>query len=57
MYKDGDLLSGPATGTVAYMSPEMLKGNPYDKQCDIWSLGVLNFVCRLSKRQLIFTVF
>ena len=40
-YKDGESISGPATGTLAYMSPEMIVGEPYDRQCDIWSLGVI----------------
>ena len=30
-------------GTIDYMSPEMVKGLPYDHSVDIWSLGVLLF--------------
>ncbi|CAD7971870.1 unnamed protein product [Amoebophrya sp. A25] len=33
--------SSTPIGTIAYMSPEMLQGEPYDRQCDIWSLGVI----------------
>jgi len=31
-------------GTFQYMAPEILEGNSYCKQVDIWSLGVLMFV-------------
>jgi len=30
-------------GTIAYMAPEVLSGG-YDKQCDMWSLGVVVFI-------------
>ena len=29
------------SGTIAYMSPEMIQGNSHDKKCDIWSIGVI----------------
>ena len=50
IYKLGDLnvskvskkgLVQTQTGTPYYTSPEVWKGLPYDKSCDIWSLGCI----------------
>lgn len=39
-----DLMKG-AQGTVWYMAPEMLKVPwEYNRSCDIWSLGVINYI-------------
>ena len=28
-------------GTPIYMSPQVLKGEPYTIKCDVWSLGIV----------------
>jgi serine/threonine protein kinase len=33
--------TGALLGTLAYMSPEQLRGQPGDASCDIWALGVV----------------
>ena len=36
-------------GTPLYLSPEICKGEQYNEQTDIWSLGVLFFyMCKLD---------
>ena len=30
-------------GSIAYMAPEIIRGDDYDKSCDLWSIGVIAF--------------
>ncbi|XP_049812890.1 aurora kinase A-A-like [Schistocerca nitens] len=36
-------------GTLDYLSPEMVKGQPHDENVDLWSLGVLCYECLVGK--------
>ena len=32
-------IQGELEGTIAFMAPEVLRGENYGRSCDIWSLG------------------
>ena len=33
------IYTGELEGTIAFMAPEVLRGENYGRSCDIWSLG------------------
>jgi len=36
-------------GTLDYLPPEMVQGQPHDEKVDLWSLGVLCYECLIGK--------
>ncbi|RJE22057.1 hypothetical protein PHISCL_05604 [Aspergillus sclerotialis] len=40
---DDDARCDSSNGTYEYMAPEVIKGSPYGKACDWWSLGALGY--------------
>jgi serine/threonine protein kinase len=38
---EGVTQPGTAVGTLAYMAPEVLRGEPADARSELWSLGVI----------------
>ena len=31
-------------GTLSFVAPEVLKGKPYDKTVDLWSIGIISYL-------------
>jgi serine/threonine-protein kinase ULK/ATG1 len=44
-----EIMMSTYCGTPITMAPEILKGKPYDKKCDLWSLGVILFQLTFGK--------
>jgi len=42
---DQESLHKTAVGTTVYMSPERLRGKPYGRSSDVWSLGLVMLQC------------
>ena len=41
---DGNHMMTTGVGTPYYISPEILKSQPYGPECDAWSIGVITYI-------------
>jgi|TARA_B110001450_G_C17267103_1_gene337945 calcium/calmodulin-dependent protein kinase I len=39
-----DKMAATTCGTPGYVAPEVLMQQPYGKECDYWSIGVVTFI-------------
>jgi len=37
-------MAATTCGTPGYVAPEVLMQQPYGKECDYWSIGVVTFI-------------
>ncbi len=42
--------TGQVKGEVAFIAPEQLEGKPYDRRCDIFSMGCVLYLATLGRR-------
>ena len=42
--KDGLVKSDTAVGTPDYIAPEILRGDPYGVEVDMWAIGVIAYI-------------
>jgi len=40
----GDVLMQSRVGSLEYTAPEIFANKPYDKSCDLWSVGVITYI-------------
>lgn len=39
-----DNMLNDCCGSLQYMAPEIIENRPYSQQCDVWSIGVLDYL-------------
>ncbi|WP_374672960.1 serine/threonine-protein kinase [Ideonella sp.] len=49
-HRDAPSVEGPLAGSPYYLAPEQLRGEPLDRRCDVYSLGVVLFELLTGQR-------
>lgn len=49
-HRDAPSVEGPLAGSPYYLAPEQLRGDPLDRRCDVYSLGVVLFELLTGQR-------